>query len=609
MEFRITENDARPKSHRDSVQQEPCRATATTNTKVDATTEQRPHGSWIGTAVHVGVVCLIAVLTWLPRFDGPIDLRFDSGAYYELGAGLAQGAGYRMISEPGKPEGVQYPPALPLLAAAHIWAMDTSDAEIVGAALRRTYFIFTLGLGVLTWVLARRFLPPPWATAASAMVLLHAHTLMLSDLLFAEIPSAVCILLFALLNSRHRIGRSWSREAAVYGIAVVGFFLRTANIALLGVWVVEAFLRREWKRGIMRGLLAALPVVAWQSHVWQVQHSSEYLHPAYAYQRASYHYHNVSYAENMKLIDPFRPEKGNITSTLMIRRFTDNAWQMISLWGGSVTANKGYWYVMFKSMLRSYSASIVLASLSVMALGLLAVVGLTRLSRRGHGSLLLLLGMVTLPVCLTPWNDQFERYIMPVSPIVVLGLLLSLREVLIFGERRYPQKRHLIRGAGWAVLSTLGALQLMAVWFTFATTGQPSTRVGPKPTWFYHDASWERWERAVDWIREHSTEDAIVATTAPQLCHLRTGLLSVMPPMETKTAEVIRLLDSVPVSFVVLDEMKFPATSRLYLQPAMIEHNSDWKLVYAENKTQVYQRVGGATQSGITAGKPPRPNG
>src|SRR3982751_5920334 len=47
------------------------------------------------------LVGLAALTSWVPRGGGPIDLRWDGGAYYILGTSLVEGDGYRMRSEPG----------------------------------------------------------------------------------------------------------------------------------------------------------------------------------------------------------------------------------------------------------------------------------------------------------------------------------------------------------------------------------------------------------------------------------------------------------------------------------------------------------------------------
>ena len=84
-------------------------------------------------------VIALALLLWAPRFSGPIDLRWDAGVYYLLGTSLAKGEGYRIASEPGSPEALQYPPLLPALVALHQWALGTTDPAIVAPWLRSSY--------------------------------------------------------------------------------------------------------------------------------------------------------------------------------------------------------------------------------------------------------------------------------------------------------------------------------------------------------------------------------------------------------------------------------------------------------------------------------------
>ena len=118
------------------------------------------------------VVLLVTVALWLPRLAGPIDPRSDGGVYYVLGTSIYEGAGYRMLNEPGEIRAVQYPPGLPAVVAAHQWALRTSDFTRVGAALRLTFMLLSIGLALSTYVLARRFLAPGWAMAATLVATL-----------------------------------------------------------------------------------------------------------------------------------------------------------------------------------------------------------------------------------------------------------------------------------------------------------------------------------------------------------------------------------------------------------------------------------------------------
>src|ERR1700757_3530206 len=81
--------------------------------------------------VYILILLTIVIVCWLPRLSGPIDLRWDGGAYYILGTSLAEGKGYRLLNEPGEIEAIQYPPLFPAIIAAHQWILGTSNPIIV----------------------------------------------------------------------------------------------------------------------------------------------------------------------------------------------------------------------------------------------------------------------------------------------------------------------------------------------------------------------------------------------------------------------------------------------------------------------------------------------
>jgi hypothetical protein len=76
--------------------------------------------------------------------------------------------------------------------------------------------------------------------------------------------------------------------------------------------VLDAAHQRRFRSAAVRTVLAALPVFAWNLYIYSVEHSQEYRYPAYAYQRADYMFYNVSYATNLKLKEPFRPELAGV---------------------------------------------------------------------------------------------------------------------------------------------------------------------------------------------------------------------------------------------------------------------------------------------------------
>jgi len=102
---------------------------------------------------------------------------------------------------------------------------------------------------------------------------------------------------------------------------------------------------------------------------------------------------------------------------------------------------------------------------------------------------------------------------------------------------------------------------------------EPSTFVPGQgidgPRWFYYESAWAHWETAVRWIGSHADRREVVVTTSPHLCFLWTDLRAVMPPMEIDPEEERRLLNSIPASWIIVDELKFLDISRRYARPAI----------------------------------------
>src|SRR5207248_11041890 len=249
--------------------------------------------------LSLGVLLVIWLGVSLPRLHGPIDLRWDVSTYYSLGTALAEGKGYRLLNEPGNIEAVQYPPLLPLMVAIHQRIMGTSDYFAVGRALRLSYFLLSGIYLLIVYALARQMLSPLHSFFVGAITGLSFNSFFYpSETLYADLPFAFVSILFLLC---HRKCNSAAHTVAVGGLACAAYLLRTAGIVLLVAWIVESLIRRRWKEATIRAAVGAIPILAWQCYILHVTRSQQYHHPVYSYQRASYYYSNVTYAENSSL--------------------------------------------------------------------------------------------------------------------------------------------------------------------------------------------------------------------------------------------------------------------------------------------------------------------
>ena len=355
------------------------------------------------------VVVAIAFSLWAPRISGPIDLRWDAGVYYVLGTSLATGQGYRILSEPGSPEAVQYPPLLPAIVAVCERALGSTAARIVAPWLRILYAVLFLGYALAMLALAKRYLRPVFAVGAVAFTLLQPNTIIISDLLYTEIPFALVSVLFVLVAvDGPFLSRPWLREVASYVLATAGFFLRTAGVALLAAWVLEALIRRRWRVLLARVFFAILPVIGWQTHVVGVTGSYEYAHPAYAYQRAPYQMYNVSYAENIGLIDPSHTGWRHVQLSGLTKNLRANTRPLIESFGEAISTTP---------------------RVPTLALSSLALIELAMLVRRSAWMMLLIVLVSVAMIWPMPWRNLFFRYLLPLTPFLMIGVMAAFDDL------------------------------------------------------------------------------------------------------------------------------------------------------------------------------------
>lgn len=559
----------------------------------------------MGSKINVGALLLLWLAVWLPRLEGPIDFRWDASTYYVLGTSLAEGKGYRLLNEPGEIEAVQYPPLVPLIVAAYQRAMGTNDYFEVGSRLRWLYFALS-GIYLLAiYALARAVLSPPYALLVGAITGLSFYSFLYpSDSLYAEIPFGLVSVLFLLC---HRQSDRPGFAVATGALGIAAYFIRTAGLALLAAWVGESLLRRRFRQAAIRAAVSALPVLAWQGHIERVKESPGFRETAYPYQRAPYYYANVTYRENSWLIDPFRPELGRTAPRDLAGRVFHNLLAIPHGLGESAwMASTSGPYILDKlhrevglplpDDWRNLSAGAV--SWCLVGLGCLALVGALLLAGPGERFLPFYFAISIAMIALTPWQSQFWRYLAPLTPLTLIFLFHALQRL---GRWLAQRETRLGRIAGSFAITAPPAAMLLAqvvIAGGFLRTLLPVS---------YYDASgtehplrlltyepvWHALDPALEWVKRNAEPRAIVATSVPHLAYLRTGRKSVLPPMDPNPAEASRLLDSVPVSYLVLDQLGLPGISERYAAPVVARFPDRWKLSYTTpgGGASVYARV------------------
>lgn len=552
--------------------------------------------------LHDLVACVALLLLWLavwsPRLRGPIDLRWDASVYYILGTSLAEGKGYRLLNEPGEIEAVQYPPLIPLIVAAQQRALGTSDYLEVSPRLRQLYFLLSSAYLFAGYALLRTFVRPPYALiAVSLTAVSFVGFLYPSEALFSEMPFALISMLFLLVQfrSRHR------RHLVAAGLlAAAAYLARTAAVALLAAWVGESLLRGRLREAAVRAAIASVPLLLWQAHVSRVMASTEYDRPAYSYQRAAYYYSNVSYAENGRLVDPFQPELGRSRLADLPGRMLRNLAMVPGALGEStwISPTSLDW---FRDKARTRWGLPLPSNRFIggvlVALGCTILVGAVLFAARGEWLLPLYLATTVGLISLTPWPGQFWRYLAPLAPISLLFLVHALR---VAGSWLAGDGRSWTRTAGaFVVTAPLASMLLVgfAVASGFLRHVQPVSYYdahGNESTYpmLTYDPEWQALNPAMEWLRRHADRGTVIASSVPHMTYLRTGHRSVLPPMEPDPVMARRLLDEVPVSYVLLDQFEKPGLSRRYAGPAVESQPEEWTLVFTttDRGARIYER-------------------
>ena len=100
-------------------------------------------------------------------------------------------------------------------------------------------------------------------------------------------------------------------------------------------------------------------------------------------------------------------------------------------------------------------------------------------------------------------------------------------------------------------------------------------------------------ERALNgglsWLMKHAQPNDIVATYAPQWAYLRTGLKAVMPPFELNPERAQKLLDSVPVTYLIFEDN----FTKRYVSLVTQSYPNIWREIYSDQhgSFKIYERA------------------
>ena len=518
------------------------------------------------------LLCILAAMAWLPRANGPIDLRWDGGAYYLLGTSITHGQGYRLLNEPGNPNTTLHPPLLPMFVAVHQLLLGTTDPLVVGRALRASACLLFVLQALSIYVLLRGHIAQSAAFLAVLFWIFHPANTYFSDSLYAESLFGITTICFFVLHKR--LGeRKYFLFATAF--ALLAFLARTAGLLVFVAWAGERLLKRDLRQVAAITAIALVAAGLWMGYIHRVESSPQYIRPAYAYQHSDYLYFNVSYTKQIfRLVNPFKPELGYLTPYSFAKRLYSNIRHIPADIGQAVFSWMGR---------RSISLLVAL----LVSCGLLLQVA------RKRYIIPFFLSLNIAALCATPFPKQFVRYLLPLSPFISL---LFFEALTWLNAQSRAHRIGFVRRA--APVLTIALLIVMSAEeladerdlyrFHHDKIDYLYDRQHISYRVFYYSPADREVDRGLDWVREQARPDDVIAASDPQWVYLRTGLKSVLPPLESNSSEAERLIDSVPVRFLFVDEN----TYRRYTSH-LVESNPDlWKCTWrgAGDRVRIYER-------------------
>jgi hypothetical protein len=202
-------------------------------------------------------VLLLAPSVWFAASypDLPLFGRyFDDGLYLSSAKGIADGHGYRIVSLPGAPPQVKYPPLIPFVMAL-AWRVGTTLPQVFQVASWLAWVPIPLFLAI-TWIWLQTLPLSKWSIAAILIAFsFNYHLLLQSRLVMTDLWGLDLLLLALTAADKDR--------PCISGLAAAaGFLARVACLPVFGV-IALYFLWTKRYRAAFLFTLCAAPALLW----------------------------------------------------------------------------------------------------------------------------------------------------------------------------------------------------------------------------------------------------------------------------------------------------------------------------------------------------------
>lgn len=451
------------------------------------------------------ILLFILTSTWLLaafllRDGRAAGLFHDDGIYIAAGRSLAEGEGYRVSSLPGAPWQTKYPVLFPALLAL-VWKICPAFPDNV-FAFQTLVALCGAGLLTLTYLVARRLLglAENPALAVAGLLAASPSLLGLSRWVLTELPyAAAAIGALLLCEGTFARGRHGGvAPAALAGLAVAaGCMIKTQGLAMAVAVLLLLLAERRFREAA--GFLAGWAPLPALGLGWQLAHSPADVSPLIDYY--------ISYR----------------SSTLQLA--TADGWHeavtAATTAGAVVLHNLGTALTRFATFLALPESlpTEIRAALVAAVLG----AGLVLAWRHGARMTVLYFLLFLASTLVMPWEPL--RYLLPLLPLVLAFSALAFEGAIARAASFRRPEEATIRSRLRVARSLALATSLAAFGIVFgreALTYRPAALPGYLE-WNGPLGEWQGFAETIDWLRDHTRPEDVLASPLDPFYYLQTG--------------------------------------------------------------------------------------
>jgi len=479
--------------------------------------------------LYASILFVGTLLAFSVVFDEDLDLNGDNTNYYMLGKALRLGKGYTNIDLVTEVPATNFPPGYPVMVAV---TMTLFSEEIVTIKTANGIF-FAVSVLLLLHLFHRLSGSIHLAFVASVSAALNGHLLRYSTIIMSEIPfllfSTAALLFFLHARSPSFAGLLRNPHLYLFFFCLIfSCYIRTAGLSLLGGVLLVLLLRRDWKYLLLVCGVFILAMLPWSLRARRLG--------------------AASYVSQFVLVNPYRPELGQIGFGDLLTRVVNNASRYVSY----EIRNGCFSFLSFDytrvGSIDPVHFALGIVAVLVMAFGVYAI--------RCHRALIAGYLLATLAILLC-WPEAWVgiRFLLPVIPLLVFcffnGLWAALR---------------LLRGR-FAPRLQLGPLFLLPLVLPLVDDLPELHREAAAS----YPAGWRNYFEMARWVRRNLPEDAVVCCRKSSIFYMHAHRYVTRYDLIPDPDEFIEHLRQRKVTHVIIDNLGFSST-RLYLNPAVQKH-------------------------------------